>query len=172
MADETCRQYEVDGEPVVVRGAGRLSEQGEAALAEVVRAAREHAERTNPHGGVIQELHAAVRLAVHCIPDGTIRAGALGERDGAEVRQRLKDAAAAARAALENIEAASARDEQGRPKYARITYDGVPPPQVDPDEYCADIDDPPDLPEMCVDCRASSEDDCYCPDGYQPVRVI
>lgn len=174
MADETCRQYEVDGEPVAVRGARPLDEQDQAALAVLVRAAKQHAERANPHGGVIQELHAAVRLAVHCIPDGTIRAGALGERDGAEVRQRLKDATAAVRAALENIEPADAKDEQGRPKYARITYHDEPyvPDLGDDFEHYVDIDDEPDLPELCIDCRATSEDNCYCPGGYNPVRVI
>lgn len=172
MADETCRTYAVDGEPVVVRGDRPLDEQSQAALAEVVRAAKKHVARADPHGGVIQELIAAVRLAVHCIPDGTIRVGVLGERDGAAVKKRLKAAVATTRAVLESIEAADAKDELGRPKYARITYDGgLPTPQADPGEYYADIDDEPSLPEWCADCRAS-EDDCYCPDGYNPVRVI
>lgn len=100
MADETCRQYEVDGEPVVVRGGKPLDEQDQAALAELVHAAKEHVARVNPHGDVVQELIAAVRLAVACIPDGMIRTDFLGGRDGAEVKQRLKDAAAAVRAAL------------------------------------------------------------------------
>lgn len=100
MADETCRQYAVDGEPVVVRGARPLDEQDRAALAEIVRAAKAHVDQVAPHGGVIQELLAAVRLAVHCIPDGPIHAGVLGERDGGEVRQRLKDAVAAVRTVL------------------------------------------------------------------------
>lgn len=173
MADEICRGYEVEGEPVVVRGGAPLDEQGQAGLAEVVHAAKAHSDRTNPHGGVIQELHAAVRLAVHCIPDGTVRADYLGGRDGAVVKQRLKDAAAAVRAALENIEPADAKDEQGRPKYARITYHDEPHvPDLGDIEYYADIDDEPDLPEQCIECRATCEDSCPCPDGYQPVRVI
>lgn len=61
---------------------------------------REHVARVNPHGGVIQELIAASRLARSCIPDGTIRTGILGERDGAEVKLRLRDAVQAAREAL------------------------------------------------------------------------
>lgn len=101
MADETCRTYQVDGEPVVVRGDRPLDEQSQQALAELVRAAKEHSARVNPHGGVIQELIAAVRLAVHCIPDGPIHAGVLGERDGADTKSRLKHAVAAARATLE-----------------------------------------------------------------------
>lgn len=107
MADETCRAYEVDGEPVVVRGDRLLGERSQAALAEVVRTAKEHDARVNPHGGVIQELHAAVRLAVHCIPDGLIQTGILGERDGAEVMQRLREAAKAARHALGPVVAES-----------------------------------------------------------------
>lgn len=100
MADEACRTYEVDGEPVVVRGDRPLDEQSQEALAEVVRAAKEHVARVNPHGGVIQELIAAVRLAVHCIPDGKIRTDFLGGRDGAEVKKRLKLATAVVRATL------------------------------------------------------------------------
>lgn len=100
MADETCRTYDVDGQPVSVRGGKPLDEQDQAALAELVRAARRHVAATDPHGGVIQELIAAARLAAACIPDGTIRTRILGERDSAEVRQRLKDAVTAARAVL------------------------------------------------------------------------
>ena len=40
MTEDACRVYEVDGEPVNVRGSGPLSVDGEAALAEVVRAAK------------------------------------------------------------------------------------------------------------------------------------
>jgi hypothetical protein len=104
VVDETCRTYTVAGEPVVVRGDRPLNKQDQAALADIVQAAKEHVARVNPHGGVIQELLAAVRLAAHCIPDGPIHAGVLGERDGAEVKQRLKDAAATVRATLERAE--------------------------------------------------------------------
>jgi hypothetical protein len=170
VADETCRIYEVDGEPVSVHGDKPLDEQDQAALAELVRAAKKHFADTDPHSGVIQELIAATRLAAACIPDGTIHTRLLGKRDGAEVRQRLKDAVAATRAAIESVVRADAKDEQSRPMFARITYDALPVPQVDPCDY--EHEDEPELPEMCVNCRASCEDACNCPDGYQPVRVI
>ncbi|HJP80587.1 MAG TPA: hypothetical protein VJ914_40320 [Pseudonocardiaceae bacterium] len=96
-ADETCRTYTVDGEPVVVRGPRPLDEQDQTALAELVHAAKARAERTDPHAGLRQELLAVLRLARHCIPDGPVHAGVLGARDGAEVRRRLTTAAAAVR---------------------------------------------------------------------------
>lgn len=43
--EDTCRAYGVDGEPVVLRGAGPLDDEDQAALAEIVRAAKRHHER-------------------------------------------------------------------------------------------------------------------------------
>lgn len=40
MTDDTCHAYDVDGEPVNVRGSRPLTVEGQEALAEVVRAAR------------------------------------------------------------------------------------------------------------------------------------
>jgi hypothetical protein len=42
VADETCRTYRVDGEPVVVRGDRPLTEEDQGALAEIVRAAKKY----------------------------------------------------------------------------------------------------------------------------------
>jgi hypothetical protein len=295
VADETCRTYKVDGEPVVVRGDGPLDEQSRDALGELVRAAKEHVAQVAPHAAVIQELIAAARLAVHCIPDGPIHAGVLGERDGAEAKERIKLAVAVTRATLlctqeeadeqrgsrqawaeeamrldveadrlrpdlrardENLraEAAGWKDivdaataerarlrEQltferrchevelrqwkalyeaavsaaGTPESADMAETGqayhlpadlknrfrdivhaivtgqlderirlgfsmfervvtkfpvvVEEPDTNPDDGA---EDPPELPEYCVGCRASCEDSCSCADGYQPVRVI
>jgi hypothetical protein len=294
VADETCRSYEVDGEPAVVRGAKPLDEQGHAALAEIVRAAKDHVDRVAPHAGVVQELLAAVRLAMHCIPEGTVHAGILGDRDGTEVKERLKLAAAVVRATLgctqeeadeqhasrqawaeeamrldveadrlrsdlrardENlrVEAAGWKDivdaltddrarlreqltferrchefdlqqwkalyeaavatqetpgteQEGDSQAYRLPADldnrfrdivhaivtgqlderirlgfsmfervvtkfpaTVEEPDTNPDDGA---EDPPELPEHCVGCRASCEDSCSCEDGYQSVRVI
>lgn len=49
MGDETCRAYEVDGEQVRVHGGEPLSVEGEAALAEVVRAAKRYMAEEHPH---------------------------------------------------------------------------------------------------------------------------
>ena len=102
MADETCRAYEVDGEQVRVHGGAPLSEEGEAALAEVVRAAKRLMAEEHPHAGVIQELVAAARAAGWCIPDGIVASRGRHELvDGFEVRTRLKAAVQAAREALD-----------------------------------------------------------------------
>lgn len=37
---ERCRVYDIDGQPVVVRGSGPLDSAGQAALTELVRAAK------------------------------------------------------------------------------------------------------------------------------------
>jgi hypothetical protein len=42
VADETCRAYQVDGEPVVVRGDRPLTEEDQGVLGEIVRAARKY----------------------------------------------------------------------------------------------------------------------------------
>lgn len=98
MADETCRGYEVDGEPVVVRGGESLNEQDQIALADLVRAAKALFDQ-DPNAGVAQELIAAARLASWCIPDGMTGAR-FRMVDGTEVKQRLKEAVQAAREAL------------------------------------------------------------------------
>lgn len=105
MADETCRGYEVDGEPVVVHGDEPLSEEGQAALAEVVRAAKRVMAEDHPHVGVVQELIAAARLASWCIPDGMTGAR-FRMVDGTEVKTRLQAAVQAARVALVSAGAA------------------------------------------------------------------
>lgn len=100
---DSCRptRVVVDGqeEVVRVRAAEPMSEQARAALGEVVSAARRHILAANPHLGVIQELLAAARIARLCIPDGVVHTR-FGERDGAQVKERLRAAAQAARAAL------------------------------------------------------------------------
>lgn len=53
--EDTCRAVEVDGQTIRVRGAGEMSEESRAALAEVIRAAKrkyeaEHPEASNPDG--------------------------------------------------------------------------------------------------------------------------
>lgn len=101
MADETCRGYEVDGEPVRVHGGAPLSEEGEAALAEVVRAAKRFMAEKHPHAGVIQELVAAAQHASWCIPEGLVQSrGRNRLMDSFEVRMRLKAAVQAAQKAL------------------------------------------------------------------------
>lgn len=104
MADETCRGYEVDGETVRVQGGAPLSEEGEAALAEVVRAAKRFMAEEHPHAGVIQELVAAARVARWCIPDVMVPSRGRHELvRGAEVKSRLHAAVQAAREALDVI---------------------------------------------------------------------
>lgn len=98
MADETCRTYQVDGEPVVVRGSEPLDEQDQVVLAELVQAAKTRFDR-NPNAGVAQELIAAARLASWCIPDGMTGAR-FRMVDGTEVKKRLHEAVQAARDAL------------------------------------------------------------------------
>jgi antitoxin HigA-1 len=114
VADETCRSYAVDGEPVVVRGNQPLDEEGQAALAEVVRAAKKVFTEDHPHAGVVQELIVAARLASWCIPDGMT-----GARfrlvDGAEVKKRLQAAVQAAREALTTGPAVKAVAESVHP---------------------------------------------------------
>lgn len=101
MGDDTCRGYEVDGEPVRVHGGAPLSEEGEAALAEVVRAAKRFMAKEHPHAGVIQELVAAAQHASWCIPEGLVQSrGRNRLMDSFEVRMRLKAAVRAAREAL------------------------------------------------------------------------
>jgi uncharacterized protein (DUF433 family) len=100
---DSCRPVDVvvggQEETVVVHGREPLDEQGRAALAELVVAARRRAETKDPHAGVRQELVGAARLARWCIPDGTVRTR-FGEHDGAEVKARLRAAVTAAREAL------------------------------------------------------------------------
>lgn len=98
MAEETCRTYQVDGKPVVVRGAVPLDEQDQAMLAELVHAASTLFDR-NPNAGIAQDLIAAARLASRCIPDGMTGAR-FRMVDGTEVKQQLRDAVQAARDAL------------------------------------------------------------------------
>lgn len=101
MADETCRAYEVDGEPVRVHGGAPLTDEGQAALAEVVRAAKQHMAEKHPHAGVIQELVSAAQHASWCIPEGLVQSrGRNRLMDSFEVRMRLKAAVQAARVAL------------------------------------------------------------------------
>ncbi len=101
MADETCRGYEVDGETVRVHGDEPLSEEGQGALAEVVRAAKRLMAEEHPHAGVIQELVAAAQHASWCIPEGLVQSrGRNRLMDSFEVRMRLKAAVQAARKAL------------------------------------------------------------------------
>lgn len=98
MADETCRTYEVDGQPVVVRGQEPLNEQDQAALAELVTAAKTLFDQ-NPNAGIAQDLIAAARLASWCIPDGMTGAR-FRMVDGTEVKKRLREAVKAAQNAL------------------------------------------------------------------------
>lgn len=101
MADETCRAYEVDGEPVRVHGSEPLTDAGRAALAEVVRAAKKFMADEHPHAGVIQELVAAAQAAAWCIPDGMVPSrGRYLLQDGFGVKTQLKAAVQAAREAL------------------------------------------------------------------------
>lgn len=102
MADDTCRVYDVDGEPVRVHGGKPLDEAGQAALGEIVRAATAKVERENPNLGVIQELIMAGLAACRAIPDGEVRGGCTIQ-DGAKVKARLKAAIAAARDALKPV---------------------------------------------------------------------
>ena len=104
MADDDrirCHLIDVEGVTVSARGRGPITDKDREALRALVRAVKAKTEQEHPHTAVIQELLTAVRLAAHCIPDGPVHAGALGERDGAEVRTRLKRAALAARFALD-----------------------------------------------------------------------
>lgn len=96
-----CHTVEIDGVPISVRGVGVPTEEDIAHLTEIARAAKGQVDKDQPHYGVIQELLAAVRLATRCIPDGPVDSGALGVRDGAEVKTRLKRASLAARFALD-----------------------------------------------------------------------
>lgn len=98
MGDEMCRAYEVDGDPVVVRGDRPFDEQDQAAFAELVRAAKKVFGH-DPNVGIAQELVAAARLARWCIPDGMTDAN-FRMVDGTEVKERLKAAVQAAREAL------------------------------------------------------------------------
>lgn len=103
MAEETCRGYEVDGETVVVHGDEPLSEEGQAALAELVRATKKVMAEQHPHAGVVQDLVAAARRAAWCIPDEMVGAR-FRLLDGLEVKQRLQLAVQAAREALDAAE--------------------------------------------------------------------
>lgn len=100
MTEDTCRVYDVDGEPVLVHGGEPLSEAGRAALGEVVRAAKAKLDAEHPNLGVIQELIMAGLAATRAIPDGEVRGGCTVQ-DGAKVKARLKAAIKAARTALE-----------------------------------------------------------------------
>lgn len=97
---EACRAYQVDGQPVVVRGPRPLDQQDQVALTELARAANAHMELHHPHGGVLQELVAATRQAAWCIPDDLIITIS-GPRQGTDIKARLKAAVQAAREALE-----------------------------------------------------------------------
>lgn len=98
--EDSCRVYDVDGEPVRVHGAEPMSEAGQAALGDLVRAATAKVEAEHPHLGVIQELIMAGMAATRAIPDGEVRGGCTVQ-DGAKVKARLKAAIKAARTALE-----------------------------------------------------------------------
>jgi len=101
--EETCRGYEVDGEPVVVRGSKPFDEEDQAAFTELVRAAKKVLAGQHPHAGVVQELVAAARFASWCIPDGMTGAR-FRMVDGTEVKTRLREAVQAAREALDAAE--------------------------------------------------------------------
>lgn len=62
-AAEKCRTYEVDGSPVMVRGSEPLSTEGEAALAELVRAV--HAMHTTEEWDAIGRKQAAALERIH-----------------------------------------------------------------------------------------------------------
>lgn len=100
MADDTCRVYDVNGEPIRVHGGEPLDETGQQHLAAIVRAATAKVEAENPNLAVIQELIMAGLAATRAIPDGEVRGGCTVQ-DGAKVKARLKAAIAAARTALE-----------------------------------------------------------------------
>lgn len=97
--EDTCRAYDVDGEPVRVHGGKPLDEAGQAALGEIVRAATAKLAAEHPNLGVTQELIMAGLAATRCIPDGEVRGGCTVQ-DGAKVKARLKAAIGAARDAL------------------------------------------------------------------------
>ncbi|RSD21984.1 hypothetical protein [Amycolatopsis eburnea] len=101
MADDTCRAYDVDGEPVRVHGGQPLDDAGQAALGEVVRAAKEKLATEDPHLAVRQELVMAGLAAIRCIPDGEIHTKHCTIHNGAQVKARLRAAITAARTALE-----------------------------------------------------------------------
>lgn len=103
MTDDTCRVYDVDGEPVRVLGVEPLTETGQAALGEIVRAAKDKLDAEHPNLAVIQELIMAGLAATRAIPDGEVRGGCTVQ-DGAKVKARLKAAIRAARTALEDTE--------------------------------------------------------------------
>jgi len=91
--EQVCRQIDVDGEPVVVRGGtGDFTEQDHEALAALTRAARERF-ALDPAKALVQDLSSAVRLAAACIPDGDIDTALYGTRNGTEARRDLKQAA-------------------------------------------------------------------------------
>ena len=102
MAEDTCRVYDVNGEPIRVHGGEPLTEAGRAALEEVIRAATAKVEAEHPNLGVIQELIMAGLAACRAIPDCEVRGGCTVQ-DGAKVKARLKAAIAAARTALEAL---------------------------------------------------------------------
>lgn len=101
--DERCRVVRVPAggqqRAVVVRGDRPLDATDQAALGRLVEAVERLVDQRDPQWGVRQELLRAVRVAVSCIPDGPIRTP-LHRRDGATVKQELRDAARAAVAAL------------------------------------------------------------------------
>jgi hypothetical protein len=100
MPDDSCREYDIDGEPVRVHGGKPLHETSQAALAEVVRAATSKLKEMEPNYAIAQELIMAGLAAMRCIPDGEVRGGCTVQ-DGAKVKARLKAAIRAARTALE-----------------------------------------------------------------------
>jgi hypothetical protein len=101
VPDDSCREYDVDGEPVRVHGGKQLDDAGQAALGEVVRAARERLAEVDPNYAIAQELIMAGLAAMRAIPDGEVR-GRCTVQDGAKVKARLKAAIAAARGALKS----------------------------------------------------------------------
>ena len=103
MPDDTCRIYDVDGEPIRVRGSEPLDEAGKAALGEIVRAASAKLAAEDPNLGVRQELIAAGMLARHVIADEPYISSSRGVISGSTVKARLKAAIDAAVEALKPV---------------------------------------------------------------------
>lgn len=102
MADpeDTCRVYDVDGETIRVHGGEPMSEAGQTALGEIVRAAKAKLDAEDPNLGVRQELIAAGMLARWGIPDEPLIGRRGGVTSGATIKARLKAAIDAAVEAL------------------------------------------------------------------------
>lgn len=97
--EDTCRVYDVNGEPIRVHGAEPLDEVGQQYLAAIVRAATAKVEAEDPNLGVRQELIAAGMLARRSIPDEPL-IFSRGVISGTTVKTRLKAAIDAAVEAL------------------------------------------------------------------------